>query len=167
MLNLVVALALAGGAPELNGPRWDGRTFRPYVDAKAAIAFDVPMSEALIESRHFDEPKRAAHVLSVIGPSGVEVELDVFNDPREPGAVLDAEMSFLKSPGSSTASVVVARRLPALLIVQPTTSSAYAMRTALFTVGGRLIRVTCPLADDKRARAIFERVLESFAEVRR
>src|SRR5581483_529395 len=134
MLKLVIAIAVAGGAPDLPGPQWDGRTFRAYADGSAGVSFEVPMSEVRVEARHFDVPGKAAHVLSLIGPGGVEVAVDVWNDAREPGAFLDAELPFLKSPGSSTASVVVAKRLPALLIAQPRTPSALALRTALFSV---------------------------------
>ena len=168
MLVHLAALVLAGGGPEIQGPKWDGETFRRYADASAQVAFEVPMSEFLLESEHFDSSlplEKAKHMFTLWGPRGVEVTVDVWLDPerRDAAIFLDKVLPFLRHEGASLASVMIARpRVLGLLIAQPHTGQSFARRTALFCVGGRVFRVTCHDADDARERKVFERILDSF-----
>ena len=178
IIALVVALSLgAGPAPEL-GPPWDGESFRGHVDGAARVAFEVPLTGFLLEARHFeprgdgaDDSNKVKHLLTLSGPGGPDVTVDVWESPRPVDVVkfVDAWLGFLRDADTTTVSVAVTpRRVEGLLFAQPRSGQSFGRLTAVFAVGARVFRITCLDKDDVRARAVFERVLETFdAEPRR
>ncbi len=149
----------------LPGPAWDGHSFRAWHDPRAQLSFEAPLTAFRLEARHFDEAKlgQARHLLTLFGPNGAEVTVDVFFDagPADVGRFFEQHLSFLRQPEVSVASVLVkGPGRPGLLFVQPR-GQAFARRTVLFAFGQRVVRVSCENADDERARAVFEHLLET------
>ncbi len=164
-------LILAGTGPVEPGPYaapWDGLSFRPWEDAAAGISFEVPLAGFLLEARHFDPSlpvEKAKHLLTLSGPDGPEVTIDVFVDPKKPDAwtFFERNLSFMRDEETSVASAVVsALHVPGLLLTQPRSGQSFGHKAAVFAVGDRIFRVTCLDKDAPRARKVFERLLETF-----
>ena len=168
---LVIPVVEGGKGPAEPTPwaaPWDGQSFRPYRDAAAGVSFEVPFSGFLLESRHFDADAAAGtarHILTLSGPNGPEVTVDVWVDARGSDLArwFEVNLAFMRDAETSIASVVVSKqRAGGMLLSQPRSGQSFGRESAVFAFGGRVFRVTCLDKDDVRARKVFERVLETF-----
>jgi len=164
LTTLIVALVLAGGGGSADPLTWDGLSLRRFADAEARLAFPVPLTQALVESRHFPDatPAQMKEVLVVSGKDGTLVELGVYDDPqRRPLAdFVKATLPFLLEPGTTRMPwLATAERVPALLFEMPRTGQTFARRAAVFRVGTRVVHVTLSNTEDRAAVAVFEAIV--------
>lgn len=165
LTTTLVALLLAGGGGSPDPLSWDGHSLRRATDTKAHLAFPVPLTQTLIEARHFPEATMAqmTDVLMLSGPQGYEVEIGVFRRTADVtlDKFLDTTLAVVRA-GQHTEMPWVAQkeRVPAKLIELPRTGQQFAQRVAVFFVpGGRAVAITCWNAEDRRSLAVFEAVL--------
>lgn len=165
LAQMALGLALAAGGGIKDPHVWDGETYRPYEDAAAEVAFPVPLTQSLVDARHFQtgDPAQMTDVLTLFGPEGEEVEVGIWQN-REALALGDwiaKYEPFLLTPDRAQFLWHASHgRLDAQMFEYPRTGQQYARRTAIFASGGRVFRVTCMNRDDARAEAVFESVLE-------
>ena len=177
MFTALTLLILSATGPVEPGPYaapWDGQSFRQYDDAAAGISFAIPLSGFLLEARHFDPAlpvEKVKHLFTLSGPDGPEVTIDVWVDAKKPDVwtFFRKYLTFLRDEETSIASVVVsARHLPGVLLAQPRSGQSFGHQTAVFALDDRIFRVTCLDKDNKRARKVFDQLVESFEpEVKR
>jgi hypothetical protein len=163
-LGLLVAVALSAGGGSPDPLKWDGQSWRRTVDAQAKIAFPVPLTQTLIESRHFPEAlaTQSTDFLMLSGPQGFEVEIALFR--RDSSVTLskwiDVTLPFLRTAQHTELPwFAMKERVTAQLFELPRSGQQYAQREALFFIPGRVVRVTCRNVEDRRALAVFEAVL--------
>lgn len=162
-LYVAVTLAAGGGAPD--PLPWDGRTFRTYVDAKAHLAFPVPLTQTLLESRHFAaaSPAQMTDVFTLSGADGYELEIGVWNNARQLDleAWISTYATFLRSADTTTLLwKATPEHVRAVLFEQPRDGQTWARRSAVFAVGERIIKITVFNRDDARSEAEFEAILD-------
>jgi hypothetical protein len=164
-LALIWLVMNASGPDEvLPGPAWDGKSFRVYADKASGLSLEAPLTEERLEFRHFD-PKspvvQAKHIVTLFGPNGAEVTVDVWDNgaPAEAGHFFETYLPFLRGPDVAIATILVpGPNVPGLLFAQPR-GQAFARRTVLFAQGNQVVRITCLNDEDDRTRRVFERVL--------
>src|SRR4051812_36906430 len=118
MITALSLLILAGTGPVEPGPYaapWDGESFRTYEDRAAGISFAIPLSGFLLEARHFDPTlptEKVKHLLTLSGPNGPEVTIDVWVDAKKPDvwSFFEQYLSFLRDEETSIASAVLSAR---------------------------------------------------------
>lgn len=162
-LYVAVTLAAGGGAPD--PLPWDFHSWRRYEDPKAQLAFPVPLTQTLVESRHFTgtSPGQMTDVITLSGPQGFELEIGVF---RDAGALeledwIASYAAFLKTADTTRLLWHATRaHLRAQLFEQPRDGQTWARRTAVFRAGNRIIKLSCLNKDDPRSEAEFETILE-------
>ncbi|MFT3839950.1 MAG: hypothetical protein QM723_23385 [Myxococcaceae bacterium] len=162
----LIWLVAHASSPEdkLPGPAWDGKSYRVYADAASGLSLEAPLTEERIEFRHFD-PKgpvgEAKHIVTLHGPNGAEVTVDVWDTgvPIEAGHFFETYLPFLRAPNVGIATVLVpGPNVAGLLFTQPR-GQAFARRTVVFAQGNRVVRLTCLNDEDERTRLVFERAL--------
>jgi hypothetical protein len=158
------AASAVAARPVAAPPAWDGRTFRSYRDGPSGVGLEIPVLGYRLEARHFAgaRPPQAAHILTLSGGAGVAAVVDVWDDPA-PGDVarwFDAHLGFMREPTAALVETTAGRdRARALLIEQPRSPQAAARRSAVFAAAGRVLRVTCPDAEDAQLAGGCARVL--------
>jgi len=166
----MIALVLAGGGGSPDPLTWDQVSFRRYDDAAARVAFPVPLTQAVVESRHFPDatPAQMKDVLVVSGKDGELLEIGVYDDPkhRSLDAFVKATLPMLLTPDTTKMPwLATSERRAALLFEQPRTGQQFGRRAAVFRIGSRVVHVTCVNIEDPKAVAAFEAVVAQ-AEVR-
>ncbi len=162
--GLVLAVVLSGGGGVEDPLTWDALSFRKHVEPAARLAFPVPLTQALVESRHFPEATatQLAHTVTISGRDRVLVELGVFKNPKRLAldAFVAATLPFLRT-GDTTRMpwLAMKERVPALLFEQPRTGQQFARRAAVFRAGDRVVLLTCLDIEDRAAVAVFEAIL--------
>jgi hypothetical protein len=177
-LVAVIIAGCEGAAPEAQkgtsatrpppAAGWDGLSYRAHLDRPSGVALDLPVLSYRLEARHYPEalPHQARHILTLSGGRGDVVVIDVFANPRglPLGAWFEEHLGFMRDPTAVVVESTAGRdRAPALLVEQPASPQAPARTSAVFAAGARVLRVTCPDADDPQAREVFARVLASLA----
>ncbi len=148
----------------LPGPAWDGKSYRLYSDQASGLSLEAPLTEERLEFRHFDPSgpvAQAKHIVTLFGPNGAEVTVDVWEAgaPIEAGHFFETYLPFLRGPDVAIATILVpGPNVPGLLFTQPR-GQAFARRTVLYAEGSRVVRITCLNDEDDRTRRVFERVL--------
>jgi hypothetical protein len=176
-VGLIGCLAVAAlgcgegaGAPKPAPPAatWDGRGFARHVDGPAGLAFDLPAAGYHVATERFPRttpPRKIKDIVTLTGPQGVAVTVDVWHDPEglALAAWFERHLAFMRTPdalvGDGTAT---AARVPAILVAQPRSEQAAGRDAAVFAVGGRVFRVTCHDRDDARSQAAYARLLATF-----
>jgi len=162
---LAIAVVLAGGSPLDDRLPWDGKSVRLLRDDEARVAFPVPLTGALLESRHFAEatPGQHRHRIALSSVRGEAVELAVFENPRR--LSLDdfiAQVLPVLRLNEHAVMEWTATRL-AVRAVQfdlPRSEQQFAQRVAVFAVGARVFVVSCRDVDDAFAVAAFAALLK-------
>ena len=177
IVSLLTLGFLVATGPVRPGPYvapWDEASFRGYQDSAAGISFEIPLSEFLLEAVHFDSAlpiEKVKHLLTLSGPGGPQVTVDVWVDPSREGVwpFFEKYLAFMRGEQTSVASVVISRqRVQGILLLEPRSGQSYGHKVAVFAVGARVFRVTCLDKDDPRALKVFDHLVESFdAEVSR
>jgi len=164
---MLALVALSSGGGSSDPLAWDGLTFRRYADARAHVAFSVPLTQTLLESRHFANvaETQMTDVLTLSGPSGFELEIGIWANPKQESvdAWIPEHLGFLLT--SDRAQIpwhAMHGHTPAVLFEHPRTGQQFGRRTAVFAVDGKIVRITCINKDDQRAAAEFEAALDSF-----
>jgi hypothetical protein len=172
---LVAGCGEGAGAPKPAPPAstWDGRGFARQVDRAAGLAFDLPAAGYHLAAERFPRttpPRKIKDLLTVTGPQGVAVTVDVWHDPEglALAAWFERHLAFMRAPdalvGDGTAT---AARVPAILVAQPRSEQAAGRDAAVFAVGSRVFRVTCHDRDDPRSQAVYARLLATLAPAAR
>jgi len=164
--SLLIAVVLAGGGGSPDPLPWDGVTLRRYEDPVARVAFPIPLTQTVLESRHFPEaaPEQMTDVFTLVGPQVEEVELGLYRNPKQLGldAWVTATLPFLRAPEHTVLPYFALKsRVPAVLFEQPRSSQQYARRTAVFRLGERVVVLSCRNIESPRAVAAFEAILGS------
>ncbi len=142
--------------------------FRAHHDARAGCRFPVPVSDFKVTSRHFDPSgpiDQIRHQITVTLGDHQAVRIDLWDDPqRRPAAAwLERHLSFLLDDSrSATTRRLTAWDLEGLVLEHPSSPQAHPRTTALVAAGGRVFLITCLLAHDSRAVALFERIITEF-----
>lgn len=162
--SLLLAVVLSGGGGSADPLPWDGVALRRYEDAAARVAFPLPLTQTVLESRHFSEaaPEQMTDVFTLVGPQVEEVELGLYRNPKQLalGAWVDATLPFLRAPEHTVLPWFATRaRVPAVLFEQPRSGQQYARRTAVFRLGERVVALSCRNIESPRAVAAFEAIL--------
>ncbi len=157
-------MALGAGGGSSDPLPWDGHSFRRLVDAEAKVAFPVPLTQTLIESRHFPEAlvTQSTDFLLLSGPEGFEVEIAIFRRGAAKTLTewIDATLPFLRAAQHTELPWFAMReRVVAQLFELPRSGQQFSQREAVFFVPGRVVRVSCRNAEERRAVAVFEAVL--------
>ena len=166
MLALLAGLVLAGGGGAADPLEWDGVTFRAWTDDASRLTFPLPLTQVLLESRHFPDATalQMTDVHSLSGPRGEVVELGVFrNAKRLPlDAFIREALPFLRvSTHVEMPWLATKERVPAMLFEHPRSSQQWATRAAVFPVGDRVVLVSCRNVEDRQAVAAFEAIVAS------
>lgn len=164
--SFLIAVVLAGGGGSADPLPWDGVTLRRHEDPVARVAFPLPLTQTVLERRHFPEAtaEQMTDVFTLVGPQVEEVELGLFRNPKqlELNAWVDAALPFLRSPEHTVLPWFATRaRVPAVLFEQPRSGQQYARRTAVFRLGERVVSLSCRNIESPRAVAAFEAILAS------
>lgn len=169
---LLVALLLAGGAPLEDTLAWDGVSTRAAHDPTSGVRFPVPLSGALLETRHFpDAPAgvQARHLFRLSSREGEVLEVAAFENPKRLplGDFVGSALGFLRlGEHAELPWTVTAAKVSALLFEHPRSGQQFARRTAVFSTGGLVFVVTCLNLEDRFAAGAFAAVLDGL-EVRR
>ncbi len=121
-----------------------------------------------VDARRFSRelpPHKIRDLVTVTGPDGVAVTVDVWDNPE--GLALapwfERHLAFVRVPPALTADgTATAARVPAILVAQPRSDQAAGRDIAVFAVGRRVYRVTCHDRDAPRTREVYARVLATF-----
>lgn len=167
-LYMAVALSAGGGAAD--PLPWDGQSWRVYDDARAHLAFPVPLTQTLVESRHYPsaDPSQMTDVLTLSGPDGYELEIGVWRNARHLSLEdwIASYATFLRSADTTTLLwQATPAHVTARLFEQPRDGQTWARRSAVFLMGSRVVKITVLNRDDARSEAEFEAILEQL-EVR-
>jgi hypothetical protein len=164
-LALIWLIANATGPDQvLPGPAWDGKSYRLYSDKGSGLSLEAPLTEERLEFRHFDAAgpiTQAKHIVTLFGPSGAEVTVDVWDNraPADAGHFFETYLPFLRGPDVAIATILVpGPNVPGLLFAQPR-GQAFARRTVLYAEGNLVVRLTCLNDEDERTRRVFDHVL--------
>ena len=135
-------------------------------DSISGARFTAPKGLRL-EAEHFahSEPSQIRHALTLAGPRGPELAVDLWSNPaRLPLARwFDRHLAFVRDGHAAVDWVPLTRHhVMGMLIERPRSPQAYGQRIALFALGARVIRVTCLDRDEAGALAAFEEVIRSF-----
>ena len=135
-------------------------------DSISGARFAAPRGLRL-EAEHFDhdEPGQIKHSLTLAGPRGAALSVDIWSNPtRLPLARwFDRHLAFVRDGHAAVDWVPLTRhQVMGMLIERPRTPQAYGQRIALFALGARVIRVSCYDRDEPDALAAFEQVVGTF-----
>jgi len=167
---LVPMGALAGDdgpPPGTDSPPWDGATYRRMVDDATGTILEVPTLGFRLETRHFDQKTpayRVKHAFFLSGPDGNEVSVDIFDNPEHlPLArFFETHLGFMKEGNVPvTEGHAGAKKVPALFVEQPKVPGNNAQPSAIFSLAGRIFRVTCSNEDNERAVKAYLHILET------
>lgn len=169
---VLVALLLAGGAPLEDTLAWDGVSVRPVQDAASGVRFPVPLTGALLETRHFADAQagvQARHLFRLSSREGEVLEVAAYENPKRLplDVFVGQSLAFLRlGEHTELPWTVTAAKVSALLFEHPRSGQQYARRTAVFSTGGLVFVVTCLNLEDRFASGAFAAVLDGL-EVRR
>ena len=164
-IALLVSLVLHGGSPLTDRLPWDEVTTRTVTDEASGLRLPVPLTGALLQSRHFSDAKPALqmrHVFTLSSVEGEVAEVAVFENPKqlELEAFITQTLSFLRlGEHAEMAWTATPAKVKAVLFEHPRTGQQYARRAAVFSSGGFIIVVSCRNIEDRFAAGAFAALL--------
>ena len=168
----VLLLTVAGGGgprPEPGSVAWDGKATRLHSDSTTRIRFAVPAAGYLVTAHHFAQARSGqisdGLLVSVAGEQALLVDV-LANPERLPlDRYFETHLGFLRDPSTAVTEGRAGKaKAHALLLDQPRTGQAFGQRLAVFALGSRIVKLSCPNRDDPALARLFERALESFEE---
>lgn len=172
VLALLLAL-IGGGRPAPEGPAPIPEFFRRWVDAPTGLAFDVPLADFHLETRHFDAlsgDDQIKHAFFISGPGTLDVTIELYANTARLGArdFFDKHLGFMRDGAEAVTNTTVARgKVSAILVERPRQPGSYAQPSAIFALGRTVLRVTCNDGDDPRGVKVFARILDTIELERR
>ncbi len=151
-------------APVVDGPV-AVEAFRVYADERTRCRFPVPVTAFQVTSRHFEPTgpiHQIRHEMTLTLGDNPAVRIDVWDDPeaRPIARWADETLSFLLAESrAATTRRVTTWDVEGLILEQAGSPQAHPRVTALVGAGGRVFRITCLRAHDRRALAAFDRIL--------
>ena len=137
-----------------------------FVDNKSGISFRVPTGLEL-EAEHFDSAGpvgQMRHRLVLFKGKLERLSVEIWDNPTSlpVGAWFEEHLAFVRD-GHAVINwaMVSGHRVRGMLIRQPRSPQAFGQRMAIFSAGGRVVRVTCQNEDDAATLAAFRQVVAS------
>ena len=172
MISLLLSLVLHGGSPLTDALPWDEVTVRVVADEASGLRLPVPLTGALLQSRHFADAKpsfQMRHVFTLSSVEGEVAEVAVFENPKQLGLepFIAQTLGFLRiNEHAEMAWTATPAKVSAVLFEHPRTGQQYARRAAVFASGGFIIVVSCRNIEDRFAAGAFAALLAGL-EVKR
>ena len=168
----LVAMVLHGGSPLTDRLPWDEVTTRLVADEASGLRLPVPLTGALLQSRHFADAKpsfQMRHVFTLSSAEGEVAEVAVFENPKQLGleAFIVQTLGFLRvNEHAEMTWTATPAKVSAVLFEHPRTGQQYARRAAVFASGGFIIVVSCRNIEDRFAAGAFAALLAGLEVLR-